>query len=67
VGLGQTKDYKIGICCFSTKQAALMRKNKGGLAYVVDDKELIKEVLSIQLYHDENKLILNETMRSSLY
>jgi hypothetical protein len=36
-------------------------------SYVVDDKELIKEVLSIQLYHDENKLILNETMRSSLY
>ena len=25
---GQTKDYKIDICCFSTKHAALMRKNK---------------------------------------
>jgi hypothetical protein len=25
---GQTKDYKIGICCFSAKQAALRRKNK---------------------------------------
>jgi hypothetical protein len=24
--LGQTKDYKIGICCFSTKHAALMSK-----------------------------------------
>ena len=24
--LGQTKDYKIGICCFSTKYAALMSK-----------------------------------------
>jgi hypothetical protein len=36
-------------------------------SYVVDDKELIKDVLSFQLYHDENKLILNETMRSSLY
>ena len=23
----QTKDYKIGICCFSTKHAALRRKN----------------------------------------
>jgi len=26
--LGQTKDYKIGICCFSTKHAALRRKSK---------------------------------------
>jgi hypothetical protein len=25
---GQTKDYKIGICCFSGKHAALMRKGK---------------------------------------
>jgi hypothetical protein len=23
---GQTEDYKIGICCFSTKYAALRRK-----------------------------------------
>ena len=29
---GQTKDYKIGICCFSTKQAALKRKIKDWLA-----------------------------------
>ena len=28
----QTKDYKIGICCFSAKHAALRRKNKDGLA-----------------------------------
>ena len=26
--LGQTKDYKIGICCFSAKHAALRRKSK---------------------------------------
>ena len=25
---GQTKDYKIGICCFSDKDAALRRKSK---------------------------------------
>jgi hypothetical protein len=25
---GQTKDYKIGICCFSAKNAALRRKSK---------------------------------------
>jgi hypothetical protein len=29
--LGQTKDYEIGICCFSAKQAALRRKNKDWL------------------------------------
>ena len=28
----QTKDYKIGICCFSTKHAALRRKSKDGLS-----------------------------------
>ena len=25
---GQTKDYNIGICCFSAKHAALRRKSK---------------------------------------
>ena len=25
---GKTKDYKIGICCFSTKHAALKTKSK---------------------------------------
>jgi hypothetical protein len=29
---GQTKDYRIGICCFSTKHAALRRKSKDWLA-----------------------------------
>jgi hypothetical protein len=28
----QTKDYEIGICCFSAKYAALMSKNKDWLA-----------------------------------
>jgi hypothetical protein len=30
---GQTKDYQIGICCFSAKHAALRRKNKDWLAW----------------------------------
>ena len=30
--LGQTKDCKIGICCFSAKHAALQRKSKDRLA-----------------------------------
>ena len=29
---GQTKDYKMGICCFSAKHAALRRKTKDWLA-----------------------------------
>ena len=29
---GQTKDYKIGICCFSTNHATLRRKSKDWLA-----------------------------------
>ena len=29
---GQTKDYRIGICCFSAKHTALRRKNKDWLA-----------------------------------
>jgi hypothetical protein len=29
---GQTKDYKITICCFSVKHAALRRKSKDWLA-----------------------------------
>ena len=29
---GQTKDYEIGICCFSTKHAALRSKNKDWLS-----------------------------------
>ena len=28
---GQTKDYKIGICCFSAKHEALRRKSKDWL------------------------------------
>ena len=29
---GQTKNYKIGVCCFPTKHAPLRRKNKDWLA-----------------------------------
>ena len=29
---GQTKDYKIGMCCFSANPAALRRKGKDWLA-----------------------------------
>ena len=29
---GQTREYKIGICCFSAKNASLRRKSKDWLA-----------------------------------
>jgi hypothetical protein len=32
---GQTKDYKIGMCCFSAKHAALRSKNKDWLARIM--------------------------------
>jgi hypothetical protein len=35
--LGQTNNYKIGICCFSAKHAALRRKSKDWLAWNQDN------------------------------
>jgi hypothetical protein len=35
--LGQTKEYKTCICCFSIKHAALRRKNKDGSALNQDN------------------------------
>ena len=34
---GQTKDNKIGICCFSANHAALRRKSKNWLAWNQDN------------------------------
>ena len=34
---GQAKDYKIGICCFSTKHTALRRKSKVWWAWNQDN------------------------------
>ena len=34
---GQTKEYKIGMCYFSSKHAALMRKSKDWMAQNQDD------------------------------
>jgi hypothetical protein len=31
---GQTKDYKIGICCFSAKHTALRRKSKDNISAI---------------------------------
>jgi hypothetical protein len=37
VDRGQTKDYKIGICCFSDKHVALRTKSKDLLAQNQDN------------------------------
>ena len=34
---GQTKEYEIGICCFSAKQAEYRRKSKDCLARIQDN------------------------------
>ena len=36
-GSGQTKDYEIGICCFSAMHAALRRKRKDWLVRNYDN------------------------------
>ena len=36
----QTKDYKIGICCFSTKHAALRRKS---IVWLVQNRDNVSE------------------------
>jgi hypothetical protein len=48
--LGQTKDYKIGICCFSAKHAALRRKSKDWLTRNVSewsDMSIRRTVVSV--------------------
>ena len=34
---GQTKDFNVGICCFSAKHTALRRKSKDWLPWNQDD------------------------------
>ena len=55
---GQTKDYNIGICCFSAKHAALKRKSKDWLSRIQDNmsewgdmsnQEVLVQCIKIQL------------------
>jgi hypothetical protein len=48
--LCQTKDYKIGICCFSAKHAALRRKSKDWLALNQDDMSEWSDMSIIFVY-----------------
>ena len=40
----QAKDYKIGICCFSAKHAALRRKTKDWLTRNQDNVRVVRHV-----------------------
>ena len=44
----QTKDYKIGICCFSAKHTTLRRKSKDGLARNQDNMTFMWGNMSIR-------------------
>ena len=47
---GQTKDLRIGICCFSTKHAALRRKSKDGLARNQNDVSEWSDMFNHRLF-----------------
>jgi len=49
---GQTKDYKIGICCFSAEHASLRRKRKDLLARNQDNMSAWGDV-SVDCYFSE--------------
>jgi hypothetical protein len=44
---GQTKDYKIGICCFSAEHAALSSKSKDGLAQNQDNTSEWSNIMTL--------------------
>ena len=62
---GQTKDYKIGICRFSTKHAALRRKNKDWLARNHDNVSEWSN-MSIRIVVSVNQHYKNPTPRVGL-
>ena len=46
----QTKDYKIGICCFSAKHSALTSKNKDWLARNQDNMSQWSDMFTRRLF-----------------
>jgi hypothetical protein len=55
---GQTKDYEIGICCFSAKHAALRRKSKDWLAR---NQNNVSEWTD---YHDITEILLKVALNT---
>jgi hypothetical protein len=52
----QTKDYKIGICCFSAKHTALRRKSKDWLAWNQDNvgRHVYQQTVVSVSWHHKN-------------
>ena len=55
--LGQTKDYNIGICCFSAKHAALRSKSKDWLAQNQDNVSTLIVLSYINIHIVQWKVI----------
>jgi hypothetical protein len=52
-GSGQTKDYEIGICCLSAKDAALRRKSKDWLVRNQDNVSECSDILPVDYCFSE--------------
>jgi hypothetical protein len=63
---GQTKDYKIGICCFSAKLASLRRKSKYWLNRNQDNVSECDDMSIYGLLFQWTRTIKNPTKRVGL-
>jgi hypothetical protein len=50
---GQTKDYEIGICCFSAKHAALRRKSKDWLSRNQNNERYVYQPTVVSVGNEE--------------
>jgi hypothetical protein len=73
---GQTKDYNIGICCFSAKNAALRRKSKDWFArnqdnvsdWVMSIRELMFQrsgIVTFSLQTEEERMFMEYRAREA--
>jgi hypothetical protein len=67
----QTKDYKIGICCFSAKHAVLRRKNKYCFSAISQFSILLaiswREQVNFQTDDDEVRFELYQRAKLDIY
>ena len=63
---GQTKDYKIGICCFSAKHTALKRRSKDRLTQNQDNVSVWGDMSTCRLLFQWASSIKNPTKHGSL-
>ena len=63
---GHTKDYEIGICCFSTKHAALRSKSKDWLAQNQNNVSEWSDMSTRRMLFQKSSPIKNPTQRVGL-